>query len=235
MFLVSYLLLLSTIASLPEWKNTGFFRRQVEDNAQESAKRLKLLQESMRLKSLPVLHLSRRSTVFGLLGYVIYAMLFSLGLQISVGAFAAEAGYGDVFNSGKQVFWFILFAVTANLISSGVGSVAMRLLHLQSHGGVLMLGSAVLIAIGAFYVFTGEGWWLAISVAIVVGIFLAWWIILYNRGRGVLMDGDVRPWRFLINPPRYLIARRYETMRHTIHPGEDNSSFGAETAEQVDQ
>ncbi|MGP6174908.1 hypothetical protein [Corynebacterium sp. A21] len=221
MFVVSYLLLLATFASMPEWKKTGFFRRQAEENAQESAERLELLQSRMKLQTFPVLHLTRRSTVFGLLGYVIYALLFSVGLQTSVGAFATEAGYGDVFHSGNQVFWFVLFAITATLISAGVGSVAMRLLHLQIHGGILMLGSVILMAIGAFYVFTGEGWWLAISVGIVVAIFLTWWIILYERGRGVLVDADVRPWRFLINPPRYLIARRYENMRHSANLGGD--------------
>lgn len=216
MFLVSYLLLLSTFASLPEWKNTGFFRRQVQDNALESGRRLELLQRKMKLEKLPKLPLSPAAVACGLLGYAIYALLFSLGLQLSVGSFAAGAGYGEVFHAGNQIFWFCFFVFLAVLISSGVETLWLRVIHLQSRDEIMMILSIIVLSIGAFYVFTGEGWWLAFSVAIVVTIFLSWWSILFSRGRAVLLDGDLRPWRFLLNPPRYLIAHRYEVMRHTL-------------------
>lgn len=214
MYVVSFLLFLTTYASLPEWKNTGLFRRQVEDNAWESRARLALIATEHDLDNVDAIRSTAGARTAALVGYLLYLSAFALALNLSLALFAGESGFNGIFTAGQFPLFF-LFVSIAMMLSNGVGAVMLRLFHLHGRSSVLSVAMLVIVFAAVFYVVSAEGAGWAFGLAVAMGTYIALWVFLYWRGSDVLDEKSPTTWEFLLNPPKYFIVHRYELIRRS--------------------
>lgn len=212
MYMVSFLLFLLTWASLPEWKNTGLFKRQVEDNAWQARDRLRLIATEHDLPEVSARPVPAGARTAALVGYIGYLVAFALTLNLSLVLFAGDEGFTGIFDTG-QLPLFLLFLIIATLLSEGVGAVMLRVFHLHARGSVASVILLVLLFVAVFYVVWAEGIGWALGLAAAMALYLGLWFLLYRQGVGVLDQPTLRTWEFLLNPPKYRVVHRYESIR----------------------
>ncbi|RSZ64194.1 hypothetical protein EAH68_04105 [Corynebacterium hylobatis] len=223
MYVVSFLLFLTTYASLPEWKNTGLFRRQVEDNAWEARARLALIAAEHDLSNVDAIRPTAGARTAALAGYLLYLTGFALALNLSLALFAGEVGFNGIFTAGQFPLFF-LFGFIAMMLSSGVGAVMLRIFHLHGRSSVLSVTMLVLVFLAVFYVVSAEGASWVIGLGVAMSAYLALWVFLYWRGSDVLDQKDPTTWEFFLNPPKYFIVHRYEAIRRSAEILEDENA-----------
>lgn len=212
MYVVSFLSFLMTYASMPSWKNTGLFRRQVEENAWEARERLRVIAKEHDLSNIcPIQHPGGVGLV-AIAGYAVYAILFVLALNFSLSLLAGGAGFQSLLTLDR---WPMLgaLATLAVMITTAVGSVMLRIHHLQGKSNALIVISLVLAIAAVMYIVFAEGatWTLALFI-VVVPYSLYWWF-LYGRAVTILDRKDPHVWEFFLNPPKLIVMRRYEVIR----------------------
>ena len=141
-------------------------------------------------------------------------MLFrsALLLNLSIATIVGGERFEGFFSAGHGVLFFI-FAAFALIISAAVGSIMLWVYRLHGSTNVLIIVSVIVGILGLLYVMTGEGVAWAVAVAVVVVCYAAWWGFLYRRGIGVLDEKNPRTWEYLLNPPKFIVVRRYEALR----------------------
>ncbi|QGU03854.1 hypothetical protein [Corynebacterium comes] len=214
MYLVSFLLFLVTYASLPQWKHTGLFQRQVEDDAWEARGRLAVIAAQFDLGNVDAIRIPGGTRVAALIGYAVYVSGFALALNLSLAVFAGDEGFVGVFAAGRFPLFF-LFVLIAVMLSSGVGAVMLRTFHLHAGRSGLYVVSLVIVFVAVFYVVWAEGTGWAVGLAVIMALYMALWVLLYRRSVDVLDRKDPRTWEFLLSPPKYLVIRRYEAIRRS--------------------
>lgn len=214
MYIVSFLLLVMTFASMPEWKNTGLIRRQVEDNAWQARERLNLIATEHDLANVEAIRHTRGMRTAALAGYVVYFAAFALVLNLSLELFAGDEGFEGVFTAGHLPLFFA-FALVAAMLSSGVGGVMLRLYHLHGRSNAFSVISIVLIFLAVMFVVGAEGTGWVIGMATVMALYLVLWVVLYWRGITVLDEKSPSAWEFFLNPPKYTVVHRYEAIRRS--------------------
>lgn len=214
MLLVSLLLFLTTYASLPEWKNTGLFQRQVEDNAWEAAERLKQIASRHSLPDVDRIPRPRFAVVAAVAGYALYVTSFALVLNVSLALIAGGDGFTGIFAAGHW-FYFFLFALLGVAVSTAVGTAMLWFQRLHGQNNFPIIISLVLGVGALLYIVSGEGLAWGLAVGVVVLGYGAWWAWLYFRSLDVLAEKRPAVWEFVFNPPKYLTARRYETIRRS--------------------
>lgn len=229
MYLVSFLLFLMTYSSMPEWKNTGLFKRQVEDNAWQSRERLALIASEHDLSNVDAIHSSRGFRLAALAGYALYVSLFALALNLSLTLFAGDEGFEGLFSAGHFPLFF-LFALIAVMISIGVGAIMLRLFHLHGRSSALSVMSLILIFVATFYVMWAEGIGWAFGLAVIMAIYVVLWVSLYRRGINVLDEKNPSMWEVFLNPPKYVVVHRYEAIRRSAAILEERLVVGSPDA-----
>ncbi|MHA2788160.1 hypothetical protein ACXZ66_03285 [Corynebacterium sp. S7] len=214
MYLVSFLLLVTTIASMPEWKSTGLFQRQVEANAWQARERLARIAEEHDLDNVDGIRLPAGMRVAALAGYFVYFSAFALVLNLSLSLFAGDEGFQGVFGAGHFRL-FIGFTIIAGLLSHGVGSVMLRIFHLHGGNSAFSVISIALLFIGVLFVVWAEGIGWTVGFAVAMAAYLALWVFLFWRAANVLDEKTPATWEFFVNPPKYTIVRRYEAIRRS--------------------
>lgn len=214
MFVLSLLLFLATSSSMPEWKNTGLFQRQVEGSAVESARRLRTIAEHHNLRTVTPIRHPGWALAATIVGYLAYVSLFALMLNLLLAVLVGTDSYDGFFSSDHRVL-FLVFAIFASLISVSVASVMLWVHHLHGQTNIALVASLILGFAGLLFVMTGEGvrWALAVTIAAV--LYALWWAFLYWRGANVLDGADPDTWEYLLNPPKFIIVNRYETIRRS--------------------
>lgn len=212
LWLFSFLLFLTTYASLPSWKDTGLFRRQVEDNAWEARERLVLIAREHDLDDVRPIARPLGAAAATALGYLAYVVLFVLALNLSLTLIAGGAGFDNLLTPER---WetLLLFALLAVMVSTVVASVMLRLQHLHSRSNALLVTSLVLTMLAVLYIIGAEGVSWAVALGLVVVVYAALWALLYHRGAHILDEKDAAVWEFLLNPPKFIIMHRYEAIR----------------------
>ncbi|WP_157728419.1 hypothetical protein [Corynebacterium cystitidis] len=99
------------------------------------------------------------------------------------------------------------------MTTTAVGNALLYYHHLNTRSNLLVVVSLVLTIAGIFYIVLAEGITWAIALGIVVLAYAGWWAFLYFRAVGVLDQRDPATWEFLINPPKFIVMRRYEAIR----------------------
>ncbi len=214
MYLVSFLLFLTTYSSLPEWKNTGLFQRRVEDNAWDSVERLTLLARYHRLDSIEPVRHPRLARAAAVTGYVLYVSVFALVLNVSLSILVGGERFAGIFTAGHG-YYFLLFTLLGTVISAAVGIIMLRLHHLHGQNNLLLLVSLVLGVVALLYIILGEGAVWLLAVGVVVVLHTAWWMLLYLRGMAALDEKQPASREFLLNPPKFIITRRFEAIRRS--------------------
>ena len=214
MYLVSFLLFLVTFASLPQWKHTGLFQRQVEDDAWEARGRLAVIATQWNLSNVDAIRNPGGTRVAALTGYAVYVSGFALALNLSLAVFAGDEGFVGVFAAGRFPLFF-LFILIAVMLSSGIGAVMLRLFHLHAGRSGLYVVSLFVVFVAVFYVVSAEGAGWAVGLAVSMALYMALWVLLYYRGVDVLDEKDPHTWEFFLNPPKYFVIRRYEAIRRS--------------------
>lgn len=214
MYLVSFLLFLTTYSSLPEWKNTGLFRRQVEDSAWESAERLEQITNRHSLPDLDRVSRPRLAVAATVAGYVIYVSIFALVLNVALALLAGDEGFAGIFTAGHW-FYFFLFVLLGIAVSTIVGYTMLWPHRLHGQNNLPVIISLILGLAALLYIVSGKGlaWGLAVA-AMAVG-YATWWAWLYYQGAGVLAEKNPGAVEFLLTPPKFLVARRYEAIRRS--------------------
>ncbi|WP_257161879.1 hypothetical protein [Corynebacterium cystitidis] len=212
MYIVSFLLFLSTYASMPSWKNTGMFRRQVEENAWGARAQLRVIAREHNLDNVRSIANPAGATTATLLGYALYVIVFVLALNLALVVIAGGQGFDNLLTWDRWPMMLIL-AVLAFMISTAVGTAMLYYHHLNSRSNALVVVSLVLTIAGIFYIVLAEGITWAIALGIVVLTYAGWWAFLYFRAVGVLDQKDPATWEFLLNPPKFIVMRRYEAIR----------------------
>lgn len=212
MYLVSFLLFVTTVASMPEWKSTGLFQRQVEANAWQARDRLARIADEHDLDDVDAIRLPAGMRIAALAGYLAYFSAFALVLNLSLSLFAGDEGFRGVFAAGHFPL-FIGFTIIAGLLSHGVGSVMLRIFHLHGGRSAFSVVSIVLLFAAVLFVVWAEGIGWTVGFAVVIVAYLALWVLLFWRGAGVLDEKTPATWEFFINPPKFTVVRRYETIR----------------------
>lgn len=214
MYIVSLLLFVTTFASMPEWKNTGLFQRQVEDNAWQARERLALIASEHDLRNVAAVRRAPGMRAAAIAGYVVYFCAFALILNLSLALFAGDEGFRGVFAAG-QLPLFLAFALIAALLSNGVGGVMLRVFHLHGRSNAFSVISIALLFAAVLFIVWAEGVGWVVGMALVMAAYLALWVFLYWRGASVLDEKNPATWEFFVNPPKYAVVRRYEAIRRS--------------------
>lgn len=220
LWLFSFLLFLTTYASLPSWKDTGLFRRQVEDNAWEARERLTLIASEHDLSDVHPITRPVGAAAATAVGYLAYVVIFVLTLNLSLTLIAGGAGFDSLLTAER---WetLLLFALLAVMVSTVVAAVMLRLQHLHSRSNALLVVSLVLTMAAVLYVIGAEGVSWAVALGLVVILYAGLWAVLYHRGADILDEKHAAVWEFLLNPPKFIIMRRYEAIRASAAKAEE--------------
>ena len=214
LYAVSFLLLLTAYSSMPEWKHTGLFQRQVEGSAWESARRLEKISRRHDLADVGAIVHPGRALGAALTGYALYVMFFALLLNLSLSVIVGGERFDGFFSAGHRALFFV-FVVFAALISVAVGSVMLWVHLLHGSTNVLVVVSIALGVLALLYVMSGEGLAWAVAVAVAVAVYAGWWGFLYWRAAEVLDEKAPTAREFLLNPPKFIVVQRYEAIRRS--------------------
>lgn len=212
MYFVSFLLFLTTYASMPSWKNTGLFRRREEENSWDARKRLDLITTEHDLDNVHPIYHPAGITVATVAGYALYVFIFVLALNLALSIFAGDAGFESLLTLQRWPM-LLLLAVIAIMISTAVASLTLRKYYLQSAGNVWVVVSLVLALVAVLYVVWAEGASWTFSILVVAVLYAILWRFLYAKAVGVLDEKHPKWWEFVVNPPKFVVVRRYETIR----------------------
>jgi hypothetical protein len=214
LYAVSFLLFLTAYSSMPEWKYTGLFQRQVEGSAWESARRLEKISRRHDLADVGAITHPGRALGAALTGYALYVIFFALLLNLSLSVIVGGERFDGFFSAGHGALFFV-FVVFAVLISVAVGSVMLWVHLLHGSTNVLVVVSIALGVVALLYVMSGEGLAWAVAVSVAVAVYAGWWGFLYWRAAAVLDEKTPKAWEFLVNPPKFIVVHRYEAIRRS--------------------
>ncbi|VEI14068.1 hypothetical protein [Trueperella bialowiezensis] len=212
LFFVSLLLFMTTYASMPSWKSTGLFRRQVEDNAWAAKERLRLIAEEHDLDNVKPIKNPVGATAAAALGYLGYVVLFTVALNGLLVLLASGDGFHSLLASENLKF-LALLSLVAITVSTTVGNLMLRMMHLQGQTTTLISVSLIASLATAIYIVHAEGamWSLALVIAILA--YACLWAALYKNAGKILDEKNPATWEFLVNPPKFIVMRRYERIR----------------------
>lgn len=212
LFFVSLLLFMTTYASMPSWKSTDIFRRQVEDNAWAARERLQLISRKHNLANVRQITHPFGAAAATTVGYVVYVALVTLLLNGALVLFASGDGFRNLL-SAEYAEFLVALSLVAVTVSTTVASAMLRVMHLQGRNNALVAGSLIVVLASALYVVYAEGVTWTIALAAVIVLHGALWAFLYRRAARVLDEKNPATWEFLLNPPKYVVMRRYEKIR----------------------